>query len=123
MRDANGAVSRRSTAIAIVALFAAAPFLRCPIAAVARVPCPGCGLTRATLALLHGDVAASLHHHPLASIVVPLVVAVAARAIVDRPRGARWDRLERVAIGVVGVASLVVWIARFLGAFGGPEPV
>jgi len=29
------------------------------------LPCPGCGMTRSTLAFLSGDIAASLYYHPL----------------------------------------------------------
>ena len=34
----------------------------CPIKAFLKVDCPGCGLTRATIALLKGDIHASLHY-------------------------------------------------------------
>src|SRR4051812_17128000 len=41
----------------------------CPMAAVLGVPCPGCGLSRATLALLQGDVRQALHFHPLVFLI------------------------------------------------------
>ena len=41
---------------------------QCPILAATGVPCPGCGLTRATMQLLHGDVIASLQTHAFAPI-------------------------------------------------------
>jgi len=37
----------------------------CLLASTTGIPCPGCGMTRAVFALLHGDIHASLHYHPL----------------------------------------------------------
>lgn len=37
----------------------------CVFRAVTGVPCPGCGMTRAWLALLRGDVASAIAYHPL----------------------------------------------------------
>ena len=50
---------------------------RCPFLAVTGHYCPGCGGTRAILALLHGDVAAAWHNNALALTVFPAVVAFA----------------------------------------------
>lgn len=35
----------------------------CPIKVFFHIDCPGCGLTRATIALLKGDIAKSLHYN------------------------------------------------------------
>ncbi len=43
-------------------------FWQCPILTATGIPCPGCGLTRATMQLLHGDVIASLQTHAFAPI-------------------------------------------------------
>jgi len=67
-------IKRTAVAVASFAIVAAVIFLiGCPFALVVRQPCPGCGLTRATLAAMHGDFHASFHHHPLAIVMVPLV--------------------------------------------------
>lgn len=99
----------------------------CPIAALTRVPCPGCGMTRAMRLLAAGDVGASLHMHPLA---VPSVVATAlvmmATVGVTWTRGTPIDLMkERVGRWVaasfvlVNVAIFIFWVARMLGWFGG----
>jgi hypothetical protein len=104
----------------------------CPTALVFGIPCPGCGLTRATLALSHGDVRAALGFHPLAPLLVPLVAWVFGKALVDYVRGAPpapparawWARRTAVWLASALFVLLVgVWLARFAGYFGGPVAV
>lgn len=102
----------------------------CPFAMLTRHPCPGCGLTRATLSLLHGDLHAAAHLHPLVFVITPVIaVAFTYNALAYVRRG-DWFASERVktrwinaAWIALGVATLALWIARFFGAFGGPVPV
>jgi hypothetical protein len=102
----------------------------CPFAIVTRHPCPGCGLTRATLALLRGDLSGALHLHPLALLVPPVVIGGLLFNAFEYVRTGGWFATEAIRARTVTViaaflsaALLVVWIARFLGAFGGPVPV
>jgi hypothetical protein len=102
----------------------------CPFAILTRHPCPGCGLTRGTLALLHGHLGDALRFHPLVPVVSPLVALVLAWNAFSYVRDGRWSAAEgwrgrwitRVA-ATLGVMTLAVWVARFLGALGGPVPV
>jgi len=101
----------------------------CPLALVAGIPCPGCGLTRATLSLLHGDLQAALRFHPLVLLLTPLfsfaMFEVARRYVVNDASRTSWlhtrafDGLAWALLALV----LGVWLARFAGAFGGPAPV
>jgi hypothetical protein len=102
----------------------------CPFATITRHPCPGCGLTRATFALAQGHVHDALRFHPLCLVVVPLVVTALAYnaftyvkdgrvAAAESVQGTWTTRLSTALAAVL----LGVWIARFLGAFGGPVPV
>ena len=52
----------------------------CPFKMATGLPCPGCGLTRASVAFLHGDLSASFHFHPLGA---PIVIALALFALAD----------------------------------------
>lgn len=119
-----------------VALFGYAvhvDFPLCPTAASFDIPCPGCGLTRATLALLHGNVHEALHLHPLVWLLTPLFVVSFSvglyHLIVDpKPqtpsRRAFWSKriVTTVALGMFAL-TLSVWLLRFAGFFGGPVPV
>ena len=50
---------------ALVVLAAMMYLLRlgCPVRRLTGIPCPGCGMTRAVLALLEGDIAGALQLH------------------------------------------------------------
>jgi hypothetical protein len=115
-------------AAAVVAVALRVPL--CPIAIITHHPCPGCGLTRAALALMRGDVSAALHFHPLGPIVVPLIGAGLAYNVVRYLRTGSWwaaeslrTRWVTVIAGALFVALFGVWVARFFGAFGGPVAV
>ncbi|MBX3230276.1 MAG: DUF2752 domain-containing protein [Labilithrix sp.] len=115
----------------VVALPIVIPGFQCPTARLTHHPCPGCGMTRAVVFLLRGDVGASLAMHPLA---LPTLLTQGAFAAVTLAlawrRGAPWAALEeragRVALYLFMAVMMLVfllWIARGLGALGGPVPV
>ncbi len=121
--------------VALVWAFAALPFLvglvQCPTARLFHFPCPGCGMTRAFQLLVHARIDASLDMHPLAVPTALSQVVVAVASIVATLRfGAPWSlmhaRWGRAAVGFVAVVMVLdvfLWIARALGAFGGPVQV
>ncbi len=65
----------------------------CPMYAILGIPCPGCGMTRATHALLEGRVAESLYYNPLAIPVDLFIVVYAIWYTVDVVQGK--DRINR----------------------------
>jgi hypothetical protein len=99
-------------------------WIRCPMAALYHIPCPGCGMTRALRLLAAGDVGASLHMHPLA--VPALVAGVAVTAAAAQPARPLVRGLTPLALrgaAVVYAATLVLWVLRWFGVLGGPVPV
>lgn len=131
-RAARTAVLAVVTAGLGVALWSDFPL--CPVAGTFGIPCPGCGLTRATLALLRGDVRTAFQFHPLVWLLGPLFVGFVGVSVLELVRGPRQHRrasprlswssrgVSVVALFLL-VASLGVWVARFAGYFGGPVPV
>lgn len=103
----------------------------CGFATLTRHPCPGCGSTRAVLALAHGDLAGVLHTNPfgpfMAVILGVLVVQAIASMLFDgdfrRVAAGRSGRMLTRIVMVVATLETLLWIARFCGAFGGPVPV
>jgi len=102
----------------------------CPTAALFGMPCPGCGLTRATLAAVHGDFARAFHFHPLFFIATPLYLGVISSIAWTFVRGGTQAPPSKrvstwITIGAITLMVLLfgVWLARFFGAFGGPVEV
>jgi hypothetical protein len=107
------------------------PVRFCPFALVLHLPCPGCGMGRAALALMRGDVIGALRMHPLSVLIfawlgwfagVPLARYVIRATAWDPAANASPKWFERSAFALL-VLLIGVWIARFLGFFGGPVPV
>lgn len=102
----------------------------CPFAAFLGLPCPGCGLTRATLSLASGHLALAVRYHPLSPLFVPAFVASVIWALGGdewiQSRGFDAQRVQRVFYAMLlalATLLLVVWVSRFAGAFGGPVHV
>jgi len=121
-RDVRGA----AVFVVVMAAVFAAPFPVCPTRLLLRIPCPGCGATRAMLTLFRGDLHGSLHLHPLAIpatvLLVPLLLHTAV-AIWQREAGRELPLWLLRSWQVLLLLATALWIARFFGALGGPVPV
>lgn len=104
----------------IGAVLALVPTSTCIARLLFGIPCPACGLTRATLAAAHLDFAAALRYHPLSLALMAATAAMMALAFVLSD-GA-WRRAVAIVTGGAGVALVIVWALRFVGLFGGPVP-
>lgn len=92
-------------------------------------PCPGCGMTRSVVHLLHGDVIASLRFHPLGIVMVGALVAGTAGAFAGavgrRDRVWEWFDVKgaKAAIGFA-VALVLLWIVRaYVVPEWSPDPI
>jgi uncharacterized protein DUF2752 len=89
------------------------------------IPCPGCGMTRSLVALVHLDLRSAFAFHPLGPIVIPYLAALWSTAWISYAHSG--NLVSRLAVripawahlGLLGLV-LVVWILRFLGLLGGP---
>lgn len=86
----------------------------CPMALLTGVACPGCGMSRAIAWMFRGDLERSVSYHPLAPLVVIIIVAAVVWALGRRFRGWRTPRAVVINGGLVVLAVLLltVWIAR-----------
>lgn len=116
--------------VAVLVVLFAVDFPLCPMRHVFGVPCPGCGLTRATEALVTGHFHDALAFHPLVLLVLPVVAWMVVRMTLVSAgmlRSDSFDPLDRVPTAgwaVFVVILLGVWIARLAGSLGGhPDPI
>lgn len=92
----------------------------CPFFRVTGIPCPGCGLTRAVILLLKGDLQASLRFHAFAPIV--LLTAVALILVLLLPRSITQPAISKVTMleqqtgftVIILVGLILYWLARLL---------
>ena len=127
--EARG-LPERAALMALVAALGAAvlfsPVKLCLVAIALHVPCPGCGMTRATLALLRGDFMRAVTIHPLAPAIAPIAIGLLVMQAIGYLRTGESFGTARVprVLELLGAALVVllfgVWLARFFGCFGGP---
>lgn len=79
--------------------------ITCPILFLTGISCAGCGMSRAWLALLCGDLAAAFAFHPLFWLPVPAAALLFFRQRIPG-RAFRWG------IGAVCALFLVVYLVR-----------
>ena len=83
-------------------------FPPCVLKTLTGYDCPGCGVTRATHSLLHGDLAGVWHYNPALFVGVPLIFFLFAGAA--SPRGSLLRRIvEWRYLSVVVLVALVAW--------------
>ena len=91
------------------------PLVPCPVRWATDVACPGCGMTRACLALSRGDFTLAWALHPLAFVLVPIALSL---AIAPGWTLARWKsvprRARRAVVGAGLVLTLGIWVSRML---------
>lgn len=92
----------------------------CVFREVTGLPCPGCGLSRALAALVHGAWGDALRWHAFAPVAAVAGALLVAAALLPAPARRRLSRsietLERrtgLAV-VLGAAALLYWLARLL---------
>lgn len=108
-------------------------FVACPSARMFNQPCPGCGLTRATMAALHGHLGEAFHMHPLFFLAAPFnaLALIYGSWLLLAPKRFQPSNEKLFSAGkrigqayiVISILLTVLWVARFFGAFGGPVPV
>jgi hypothetical protein len=96
------------------------PGWTCPLFHTFGIPCPGCGMTRATLFLVHGDWKQALTMHAYAPIILIGLIMIAVCTVAPRNHVdkiiVRTEAIERyTGISFILLGGLIVyWLARLL---------
>jgi len=99
----------------------------CPFRGATGVPCPGCGLTRATLELLRGDLSGSLHTHAFAPVFLgALAFILVTLFLPERTRKSLLSTLrdceERTGLTAWVLSGLMLyWALRIMGIVPFPK--
>lgn len=88
----------------------------CVFRLVTGYRCPGCGMTHAAMALIHGQPKIAFRENPLSLSVAPLLLLYGAYRAEVYIRTARTDfrKWEIVFLGVLWVVVLLFWLLRNL---------
>jgi len=109
-----------ATAIQLGLVSAHLPGWPCPFARVLGFPCPGCGLTRATLLLFRGEWRESIAFHAFAPLfLVALTITLAATVAPERSRDWLIPTIESIErrTGITNfllLGLILYWLARLL---------
>lgn len=117
--------------LGFLALLLSAKAVPCVFAHVLHVPCPGCGSTRAVVALARGDLVEVVRYNPFGPVLAIVLGVFGVQALASvlahgdfRDAGeGRLGAALKYGIFVIAALDVVLWIARFFGLFGGPVPV
>jgi hypothetical protein len=87
--------------------------LPCPLHFISGIECPGCGMTRACIALARGDWTQALHYNPLS---MGLILFAGAYALAPGSLRQKWARLtpgiRRTTKWAVLASVLLFWVFR-----------
>jgi hypothetical protein len=121
LRDRKLAIAICGVAcLQLLLAFFGLPGWQCPLFRALGLPCPGCGMTRATLFLAHGELKQAIVMHAFApffliALTIITVCAASPRSYVMSVAN-RAESLERYTgfTGLLLIGLIVYWLARLL---------
>ena len=97
------------------------PLMRCPFKAVTGLPCPGCGMTRSALALMHGNFAQSLKYNAFTGVLLVFWLIVAIGVTIPKIHRdkkvhslGKWEQATRWPLWF-GIIVIIYTLTRWVG--------
>lgn len=117
LEDRRGSLLLAGAGVAHLGLnLAGLPGWVCPIRVATGIPCPGCGLTLATMEILRGDLSASFRTHAFAPVFLAALALMLAALVL--PEGAR-TRLVGSISKVEQGSGVTAWVMLVLFLYWG----
>jgi hypothetical protein len=88
----------------------------CYFKSITGIPCPGCGLTRAYLSLMHENIKKAFFYHPL--FILPILIFIYISLCKFKK-----VKYSNKLLGIVLVAFIGLWIVRMILFFPSTEPM
>ena len=85
----------------------------CPVLTITGLECPGCGMTRACVAIARGELSAAWSLHPFAFLLIPLALLWA--LFPERSRGLWWRvpaLVRSTAVALALACAVGLWLSR-----------
>lgn len=93
---------------------------KCIFKSIIGMPCPGCGLTRAWISFIKGDISKAFYWHPLFLMIPILSILI---VLYFKGSFTRYRRYILIAIIIIIILYLVIYIARMRTLFPYIEPL
>lgn len=119
-----GSILLLAALLATAWLFSGIATPRCLLHAATGIPCPTCGMTRATWHLLHGEIGRAFLLNPLmtaALLGAGLYVCYAAVVVIGRLPRLRLEALTKTEANLVRIAAIGLLAANWLYLIGRGE--
>ncbi len=93
-------------------------FLPCIFKGVTDIPCPGCGMTRACLAILQGEFSTAWRYHPFSFLLIGLTIL-----IVFQPEYTQetWGAIslikQKIIVSILILLCLSLWLVHLKQIF------
>ena len=93
-------------------------FLPCIFKGVTGIPCPGCGMTRAYLAILQGEFSTAWRYHPFSFLLIGLIIL-----IVFQPEYTQetWGAIslikQKIIVSILILLCLSLWLVHLKQIF------
>ena len=89
----------------------------CPFWIIIGVPCPGCGITRAWMLAVRGNLGEAFAMHPLYLLSLPMM------GLIFMPRSWKLNKYKNTALTAIALVFIAVYAWRMVAMFPHTEPL
>lgn len=93
---------------------------KCIFKSIIGVPCPGCGLTRAWISFIKGNISEAFYWHPLFLMILALAILI---LLYFKGSFIKYRRYILIAIVTIVGLYIIVYIVRMVILFPSVEPL